>query len=232
MKTRLRALAAATALLAAVPSEALVLVDQLYLAQPGVGIVGTISDFDRPLQVADGFAVAPSGPVALTRIDWTGRSSRGLNDFAEGPPLDSFRIRIFHDRGGEPGKNPFLDLDVSDLFTESPTAAAAQSLFSVTLPRRVVLTGQGFFLSIVADTPATENHWSWTWTNGPTMSYDRALDRDPWNLRGFRSYSFRLVGDAVRVPEPGTLMLFALGALALIPMRRRAPTPTARHSRA
>ena len=216
MDTSLRALAATAALTAAVPAQALVLIDQLYLAQPGVGIAGTISDFDRPFQIADGFAVATSTPVAITRIEWTGRSSQGLNDFSDGPPLDSFRVRIFHDHGGEPGKNPFLDLDVSGLFTESPTAVAAQSLFSVTLPRRAVLSGQEFFLSIVANTPATENHWSWTWTNGPTMSYDRVLDGDPWNLRGLRSYSFRLIGDSVRVPEPGTLLLFTLGVLGLV----------------
>lgn len=228
MENRLNALVVVATLMCAAPAHALVLVDQLYLARPGVGIAGTISDFDRPRQIADGFSVLTTGPVAITRIDWTGRSSLGLNDFSAGPPLDSFRIRIFHAHDGEPGKNPFADLDVSDLFAESPTAVAAQSLFSVLLPRRLVLPARDFFLSIVADTPATENHWSWSWTDGPTMSHDRLLDGDAWNQRGLRSYSFRIFGDSVRVIEPGTFLLFALGALAICVSRRSAPVPTHR----
>lgn len=222
MRQGMKALVVAGLFLTTRPVYALVIVDQLVVAQPGLGIASTISDFDWPLQIVDDFAVTSARPVAVTRIEWIGSASDGLLMGQPGSPaLDRFHIRFYQSLGGIPSKNPFADIDVSSSFKESTASNPYQALFEVDLQQRIVLSSKDYFISIVADTYGNPGTWTWFFLDGPTMTYGRARDGDSWDERLPRSYSFRILGE--EVPEPGSLVLLAFG-LAGLGLSRRSRT--------
>ena len=189
-------------MLATVPVHAFVIVDQLSVATT-TGIVSTASDFSRPFQIADGFAVSMGQLVRVTRAEWVGDTSAYVFDLG-GSQLE-FRVRIFRFADDSVESTPIADIDVTSVFTESPTSNSHQSLYAANINPPIALPRDGtYFFSVVANTPDTTRDWTWFFLDGPTMSYNRFVDTEPWTERLLRSYSFRLTGELS--PAPATLL--------------------------
>jgi hypothetical protein len=169
--------------------------------------VATICDFDRPFQIADDFTINRDKPVAITKVEWVGLRSPQSTVDAGDPAFDHFAIRFFRSVDGRPETTPFADLNVTAGIVEGVTYNGVQSVYSLKLATPVELPNGDYFISIVADSrDYTPDDWTWYFRNGATMSYYRAVDGTDWAPRDPLSYSFRLFGAEVTIPDPAALL--------------------------
>lgn len=187
------------------PVNEWIIVDQFSVG--GGIIIATICDFDRPFQIADGFAVSSDVPMALTKVEWVGLKSPQTTVDAGDPAFNHFAIRLFRSVDGQPEATPFADLNVSSGILETPLANGVQALFALTLATPITLENGDYFISIVADSrDYAPDDWTWYFRSGATMSYYRALDGTEWAIREPLSYSFRLTGQKLTAPDPGAML--------------------------
>ena len=158
-----------------------------------------------------------------------------VTSFSAGPPPEAIRIRVVADAGGLPGSTVIDEFVISDFVFVSP-GAPAFTLYSVDAASHgTVLAGVQYWLfPEVLTTGAVDHHPFGYWASNNTNEIGLARDSpgggpllfDNGNSDG----AFRLTGDIVPVPEPGTPALAALAAMLLTARRLKLrPAATAKN---
>jgi len=180
----------------------------------------TVSDFDRPFQIADGFAISAETDLLITGVYWTGGYSLASTSI-----VDDFTIRFFADDDGRPQADPLMSIALGNGAARTDWGANRYSYLASIDPLRLA-AGTQYFISIVANTAGSESNWYWNAEDFPAGAtrLERVSDGDQWSGNGLRNYVFSLFGDAAppsAVSEPGTLALLMLGLASLAFSRRR-----------
>jgi len=204
-------------LLASLSSQATLLYDN---SRYDFTCCATGSDFDLPLQIADGLGIAATGNVLVTSIYWTGSYTQ-----ATGPVPDDFTIRFFHDDDGRPSVNAFASTAIGNSATRTDWGGNRFSYLASIDP--VLLSpATPYYISIIADTRGFESDWFWFAEDFPVGAsrFDRVQDNEAWSGNGLRNYVFNLYGELApvqAVPEPSTALVLCFGVAALSVLRGR-----------
>lgn len=170
-------------------------------------------------RIADNFTT-PAGGVdwLLTGVRWWGSSEFFL--FPNYTNMDAFVVEIYADAGGVPGLSLTGPLVYSTAAT-NPTPigvsfnGATVYEQDVNFPALQVPPNTNLWISIGADVFSPfDDAWVWTLAG----SGDNVIAADFFSggytaFQGFGDVSFEIAGQ--RVPEPGSIALCSIGALAL-----------------
>ncbi|MGH7847392.1 MAG: hypothetical protein ACREQW_19775 [Candidatus Binatia bacterium] len=177
---------------------------------------GVFSDPSTPQFIADDFSLK-AGLNVITGIHWTGV-------YAGNAPIepDNFSIQIFADGGETPASTPIISLSIGDPGrTNTGINIFSDDLFeySMNISPITVNPNTTFWLSIVNETSTgMTNDWAWGSQlldlSGGVIAA-RSNETEPWFLASDFVQDFALSGPAT-IPEPATIMLFAVGALGLL----------------
>jgi len=240
MKHPVRALIAATLLLAATPTLA-----GIKFSQGSFSPAGVISDFAKAFginQQADNFSLAVDSPISAL-LFWGSYGSGASTPGSE--PADDFTIRFFADNGsGDPATTP--DIQLTGLTVQRQDTGVATTSGSNVFRYSVDLSAEAlsfapsttYYLSVVNNTTST-TAWAWSysnsglddtrWSRGTNVSDNQAWNRQSNEPEQNEDLAFQLA-----VPAPGPLALMAIGGAALLGVTRRrrradtlsSPTPT------
>lgn len=193
---------------------------------PDISQSALFSDFDRNQQIADNFFLLP-GATTLTSVEFW-----GVYAFGNSPqPVDEFAIRIFQ----ENAVDPFEEFQVSvirNVTTEDFQFAGGGPFVDVyryiaDIPETILSDSVTLWLSIINDTTIDTND-GWAWINSAqttdTNLFFRNGDSQPWSSlsNGINSLNNAFVLNGPdSIPEPSTLVMFAVGLAGLGLMWRR-----------
>lgn len=175
---------------------------------------------------ADDFILAP-GANTITDIHWN-----GLYAFSNTPlATDNFTIQIYANVAGAPAITPLLTIPIGNAATRTDTLVntsfgADIFAYSVDVAPIVLAPNTVFWLSIFNNTAAdTNDNWFWSMQDAAGNSQTRLDQVSAWTLAGGvgNRQNFELTGTVAVVPEPGTLVLLAIGVGGLLGWRRRQP---------
>ena len=174
---------------------------------------------------ADDFFLAP-GANTITDIHWNGLYAFGNTPLA----TDNFTIQFYANVGGAPTTTPFLTLPIgnatrTDTLVNTPFGSDIFA-YSVDVAPIVLAANTVFWLSIFNNTAAdTNDDWFWSQQDAAGNSQTRSDQVSAWTLAGGvgNRQNFELTGTVAVVPEPGTLVLLAIGVGGLLAWRRRQP---------
>ena len=127
------------------------------------------------------------------------------------PPIqDDFTIRIFADTNGEPSSVAIVEYRVGQIkrkFAVEVGGPLDYFAYTATLPRRVILPGGKYWLSIVNRIPLRESEVGLRWGLGPIRPSNgnlhvRENDEVPWykSVPGF-GIAFKLRGTKLRTEQ-------------------------------
>jgi len=170
---------------------------------------------------ADRFSVAADREIG--QVVWFGMYGPQLGPIQTPPVADAFRIRFFNQNGTPPPSVPPGDLLYEMLVLEPSREETGAFIsggfpeyrFVANLPDRFLVSAQVPYWISIVQIGESSSYFRWE-TAGPG-DHARQIPADsPWVVVGTGQLAFQL-----RVPEPITGGLLALGALAATARRRR-----------
>lgn len=225
-------LAAALSFFSAAPHAAL-----LYDSGPPNNAQWRNSDFSNQFggQAADNFMLGADS--VLTRIDWYG----SYLFTADQPMPDDFSINIYSDAANMPADTVLhaasFTADVTRNFTgdivNTDFGDFEMYRYSVDISPFALAADTNYWLSIVNQTADDTQFGGWAWAynldgDDPDFVGDAThrwiREGGDWSVFGSSNLAFALIGDAIDIPEPPPLALFAAGLVFWVFARNgRAP---------
>ncbi|OJW23890.1 MAG: hypothetical protein BGO49_03385 [Planctomycetales bacterium 71-10] len=186
----------------------------------------TTSDAAQPQWSADDFAVAGSGPFAITSVTWWGRFS-GLT--APEADTSNFLVELYAGASG-PDVSPWYRAELGAVTRTLAAVVEGVSIFEFTATLAapaVVQAGSTYYFSVFNDDAIDDPRFAILWSSTSAAVNPRWFRQNStrdWTRSGSNvNTAFRIEGQAV--PEPSTVVMLgtaaALGATAAVRGRRR-----------
>ena len=171
-------------------------------------------------QHADDFTLVANS--SITTVEWYGYYEVGVNP---SPVDEDFLIRIYQDAGGALGnfvaERNVQARGITDTGLMGAPAFGDRNIFSYSSDiAPLALNAGDYFIAIVEDDDDTN---TWIWANASLTSAPLAglgllgddLDPNNWFDVGPGDQAFTLHGTTEAIPEPSTLLIWSLFAVAL-----------------
>lgn len=169
--------------------------------------------------VAESFTITDNSTISS--ITFWGGSEFFLND--DNSNISSFEINIFD------GSFASVATWTLSLASVTPTVSGLNGsltgntgyVYTATVSQ--ALTAGSYFMNIGANlVDPIGDAWGWSLADGDSDLKANFFDGDGWiDLPGFRDTAFRIEGTVDGVPEPASLAVLGIGALALLRRRKK-----------
>ncbi len=193
-------------LLYSVPAAALPLYDTFQFGQDPGSLSRLVGTSPTPITNQPALSFVSPASVALESITFRARVSSGTTSFA---------VRLYDDASGLPGTL------LEEIIASIPSVFTDVTVVSVLAP--VLTSGQQFWVSLAGVDDTTFG----TWAFADTVQDNRAVAFSNSPNPTWLSTSAANPGlvTVTGVPEPGTLLLVAMGTIALAIRRQRRMRP-------